>query len=483
MKKTKKILALVAALALTASVFVGCGGDTSSSSSSSSSKADDSSSSSASESSDDSSDVSSDAGNGEIKLKTGGDTFTVMAWTPDDIDVMLPMWKEDTDLGGAETNFVNHGVGGGQAADLYDAYFMSGDDVDLLLVEADWARRYLDNDDVTAPLSDIGLKEEDFSDLYEYTLNVGKDKNGVLKGVAWQACPGGYAYRSDLAEKFLNVKTPEEMQEKVKDWDTFMKTAEELSTASKGATALAATVSGVWQVFSSDRKTPWVEDGKLTVDESATKFISMAKTMRDKKYVTDVSQWNDAWFGLGQTDDIMGYFISTWGVGIILEPATGTKTDPDTKEKTFGPTFGKWNMVVGPQDYYWGGTWMTVYTKTDNADLVKSFIEYFTINKETVKEYALNRPEYMSNKPVMEEIVADGTNKPEIFAGQDHFKVLNDAASKISLDSITPYDSAIRGAFNNAVIDYCDGKLDSEEAVIERFKDDVAAALPDVTVD
>lgn len=474
MKKTKKILALVAALALTASVFVGCGGDTSSTSeSSSSSKAEDSSSSSASESSDSSSDASSDAGNGEVKLKTGGDQFTIMCWTPDDVDVMLPMWEKDTDLGGAKSNFVNHGVGGGEAADLYDQYFMSGDDIDLLLVEADWARRYLDNDEVTAPLSDIGLKEEDFSDLYEYTLEVGKDKNGVLKGVAWQAAPGGYAYRTDLAEKYLGVKTPEDMQKKVADWDTFMKSAEELSTASKGATAMAATVSGMWQVFSSDRKTPWVENDELVVDESATKFISMAKTMREKKYVTDISQWNDAWFGLGQTDDIMGYFISTWGVKIILDKAAGGEG---------GPTFGKWAMVEGPQAYFWGGTWMTAHKKTDNADLVKSFIEYFTINKETVKKYALERPEYMSNKVVMEEIVAEGTNKPAIFNGQDHFKVLNEAAGKISLKTITAHDATIRGAFNNAVIDYCDGKLASEDAVMEQFKNKVAELLPDVTV-
>lgn len=102
--------------------------------------------------------------------------------------------------------------------------------------------------------------------------------------------------------------------------------------------------------------------------------------------------------------------------------------------------------------------------------------------KKTVKKYALERPEYMSNKVVMEEIVAEGTNKPAIFNGQDHFKVLNEAAGKISLKTITAHDATIRGAFNNAVIDYCDGKLASEDAVMEQFKNKVAELLPDVTV-
>jgi alanyl-tRNA synthetase len=35
-------------------------------------------------------------------------------------------------------------------------------------------------------------------------------------------------YRADLAEQYLGVTTPEEFQEKVADWDTFMDTAAEL---------------------------------------------------------------------------------------------------------------------------------------------------------------------------------------------------------------------------------------------------------------
>ena len=75
---------------------------------------------------------------------------------------------------------------------------------------------------------------------------MGTDQNGVLKGASWQAAAGGYCYRTDLAEQYLGVTTPEEMQAKVADWDTFWATAKEVYDASGNKTAMADTLGGVW---------------------------------------------------------------------------------------------------------------------------------------------------------------------------------------------------------------------------------------------
>ena len=72
--------------------------------------------------------------------------------------------------------------------------------------------------------------------------------------------------------------------------------------------------------------------------------------MRDNGYVTELNQWTDEWKAAGQTDDTMGYFVSTWGFGesILLSAAGGEG----------GATYGKWNVCQGPTPYYWGGTWI-----------------------------------------------------------------------------------------------------------------------------
>ena len=54
------------------------------------------------------------------------------------------------------------------------------------------------NSSYAAPLSDVGLTKEDFSKNHDYTLEIGTAEDGTLKGVSFQAAPGGFVYRSDL---------------------------------------------------------------------------------------------------------------------------------------------------------------------------------------------------------------------------------------------------------------------------------------------
>ena len=481
MNKLKKTLALVATLAISATAFVGCG-DSSSSSSSSSSSESSAESSSADSSSADSSDASSDesSDSGEFtysgSLKTGGDKMTVLTWTPDDLDVMLPMWEKAAGVDKSQVNVVNFSVGGGEASANYDQYFLGGKDLDMFMVEADWALKYINDNEATAPLTDLGFKEEDFAGQYAYRMEIGKSTDGVIKGVSWQAAPGGWCYRTDLADTYLGVKSPEDMQAKVSDWDKFQATAKEVYDASGKKTALTTTLGGIWQAFAANRTQAWVVDGALAIDDSCSQFIKLSKNMMDNGYVTKLNQWTDEWKAAGQTDDTMGYFVSTWGFGVsILETAAGGEG---------GKTYGKWNVCQGPTPYYWGGTWMCVSPKTDNADLAASFINYMTVDEASMKEYALAKPDYVNNMNVMQSIVDEGSNKNALLGGQDQFAVLHESAKAINLNGlITPYDATIKQAFMDAVNDYCNGKTDSEEACIDAFKNKVAESVTDITVD
>ncbi len=479
MNKLKRTLALVATLAISATAFVGCGGDSSSSSSSSSSSEVESSS-AADSSAADSSTADSSAASGEFtysgSLPTGGDKFTILCWTPDDVNAMLDMWKGDTGYTDEQINFVNFGVGGGEASAQYDQYFLGGSDVDIFMVEADWALKYINDDSATAPMSDLGFTDDSFAGQYAYTMDIGKDSNGVIKGVSWQAAPGGWCYRTDLAESYLGVKTPEEMQAKVSDWDKFQATGKEVADASSNKTALTTTLGGIWQAFAANRSTPWVVDDKLQIDDFCNTFIDLAKNMRDNGYVTELNQWTDEWKAAGQTDDTMGYFVSTWGFGesILLSAAGGEG----------GATYGKWNVCQGPTPYFWGGTWICVSPKTDNADMAANFINYFTIDETSMEKYALGKPEYVNNMNVMQKIVDEGSNSNPLLGGQDQFAVLHEAAKAINLNGlITPYDASIKQAFLDAVNAYCAGETADTAACINDFKDRVAESVTDITVE
>lgn len=471
MKNLKKTLALLAALALSASALYGCGDNGSSSSTSekeSSSTAD----------SDSAADPASDASSTDDGAE--GDVLTIMCWNTDDSQPMVDLFCKETGTDPSKIKIQSFGVQGGQASEQYDNYLSKKDnDADIMFLEADWALKYINDDEMTIPLSDLGFKDTDFDAIYPYVKEIGKSTtSGALKGISWQAAAGGFCYRDDLAETYLGVKTPEEMQAKVKDWDAFKATAKELSEKTSGKTALSATIGGVYQVYSGSREEAWVDaDNKLVTGDFCTNYAEYAKELWENGYVTKVAQWDEAWKPLGQTDDVMGFFVSTWGFGdTILTGAAGGEG---------GKTFGKWKCVVGPQEFYWGGTWLAPATRCDNKKLAKDFIDFFTTNEETAKKYALTKGEYMSNQNVMESIIADGSYAgAPVLGGQNQFEVLNKVAAGIDMaGKITPYDSTIKVAFQAAVQNYSEGTTTSVEDCIKEFTDDVAGQLPDLNWD
>lgn len=480
----KRILAALLASAAVLS-FAGCSKDNGSSGDSSAADSSAADSSAADSSAADSSaaDDSSNAGDSALSSE---ETLTILAWTGNsDIKNMVKLFCQEK--GYSEDQIVIKGVGdnGEGARDQYAQYLSGDGDADLMCLEADWILQYINDDTLVAPLSDLGITEADYANAYDYTIQIGKDKNGVLKGASFQAAPGGFVYRTDLAEEYLGVKTPEEMQEKVKDWDTFMETAKTVYEASDNKTSLTATEGGLWQVYAANRTQPWVVDGKLVMD-TAEDFFDVAKTMADNHYLAGVPQWDPAWYQAGQDGTTMGYFFSTWCMtnsdGSQLWQAEGVTKDDDGNLS--GPTFGKYNICQGPTGYFWGGTWLAASTKCDTKDLATEFVKFFTTDADTMQKYAEFTGDFTNNKVAMQTIIDAGTNKNDLLGGQDQFAVLADGANNIKMDGlITEYDSKIKSCLNTAVQDYIAGTYATKEEAVDAFKKSVVATFPDIVVE
>ena len=112
------------------------------------------------------------------------------------------------------------------------------DKIDLFLVEADYALKYVDTD-YTMPIKDLGITDSDLSKQYQYTKDIVTDSNGVLKGLSWQGCPGVLFYNRDAAKEVLGTDDPDKVQESVKDWDTYNDTAKKMKDAGYKMTASA----------------------------------------------------------------------------------------------------------------------------------------------------------------------------------------------------------------------------------------------------
>ncbi|MCM1053888.1 MAG: ABC transporter substrate-binding protein [Bacteroides sp.] len=406
--------------------------------------------------------------------------LTILAWESNsDIKNMVKIFCDETGTDPSQIVISPQGANGEGGRDQYQQYLKGDGDADLMCLEADWILQYINDDTLTAPLSDIGIDESKLNGPYSYTVAIGKNDAGVLKGASFQAAPGGFAYRADLAEQYLGVTSPDEMQALISDWDKFQAAAKTLYDASEGKTSMTATEGGLWQVFQANRTQPWVVDGKLVMD-TAPDFYEIAKSFKDNGYLAGVPQWDAAWYAAIQDGTALGDFVPTWGMtnadGSILYNFTG---GPD------GKVAGQMAFCEGPTNYYWGGTWLGVSTKCNNKELAQQFVEFFTCDSDGMKAYSLGTGDFCNSKEVMKSIVDEKSNSNALLKdGQDQFAIFLGAADGINLDGlITKYDSVIKGHFNDSVNGLLDGTYADAAAAEVGFKQNVKASFPEIEVE
>lgn len=418
----------------------------------------------------------------DFSLRTGGDTFTIVAWNNDEVPSLISNWtgiyKETvieylnagsderlTAPSGAYINFFNFGVGGGDASERYDALFNQGHDIDVYLAEPNWALKFMDNDTRSAPLSSLGISEKDMGEWYPYTKKLAKNSKGVYKSVPYNIAPGAFVYRSDIAEKYLGVTTPEEMQTAIGDWSKFTSSAKTIAEKSGGKIALADSLAGMWQAYSCGRFDHVTSGNKLDLSSDVRSFADMAKDLWESGGVTKNSQWTDEWIQAGQNDVCMGYFVPSWAFyynGSFVYEAVNKQP-------------GKWSICSGPQAFYWGGTDMLVSPATDNGDDARSFIISAAFDHDTMMPYACfnNMPNNMSiNAELAEGNTYHNTDLIDVLSAENYCSVFDQSARSIDIKKYSPYDYTI----NSNII----SQIYSTYLVKERSWDDTLTAIQDI---
>ena len=169
------------------------------------------------------------------------------------------------------------------------------DKIDIFLVEADYALKYVDTD-YTMPIKDLGITDSEIADQYKYTQDIVTDSKGVLKGLSWQGCPGVLIYNRDIAKEVLGTDDPAEVQKSVSDWSTFEKTAK---TMKDSGYFMVSGFDDTFRVFSNNVSSPWVVDGKVVIDDNIMNWVSQTKTFTDNGYNNQSSLWDLVQIPLG----------------------------------------------------------------------------------------------------------------------------------------------------------------------------------------
>jgi len=349
------------------------------------------------------------------------------------------------------------------------------DKIDIFLVEADYALKYVDSDYTMDVVNDLGLTDEDMAQQYQYTKDIVTDSNGAIKGTTWQATPGLFAYRRSIAKDVLGTDDPEKVQEALSDWDKFNAVAEQ--AAGKGYKMLSG-YDDAYRTFSNNVSAPWVDGDTVTVDPNIMKWVEQTKDFTDKGYNNKTSLWSDGWAkDQGPDGDVFGFFYSTWGINFTL--LGNSLADPEGEQKVGNGIFGDYAVCYGPEPYYWGGTWICGATGTDNPTLVADVMKQLTCNADIMKQITLDTQDYTNNQQAMQEIADDPDFGSEFLGGQNHIALFVEAAKNIDMSNAGAYDQGCNENIQAAFKDYFDGNVD-EDGAKANFEKAIKELYPEI---
>ena len=338
--------------------------------------------------------------------------------------------------------------------------------IDLFLVEADYALKYVDTD-YTMSVADFGLTDADLANQFQYTKDIVTDSNGVLKGVSWQGCPAIMFYNRDVAKEVLGTEEPDEVQEFVKDWAAYKETADKMKDAGY---KVASSVNDTFRVYSNNVTSKWVVDGKINIDPNLEAWVNDSKALVDAGEAGTHDLWSDDWSkGFYPEGKVFSYFGPAWLINFSMAA---------DQEGSVGFN-GRWGACVGPQSFFWGGTWICGAAGTDNVSLVGDIMKQLTCNADIMKEIVEKDDDFANNTVAMDEMAAsDYTSK--VLGGQNPLPMYIAGAANIDLSNLSAYDQGCNEEFQHAMKDYFEGNASYEEA-LDLFYTGVTEKYPELT--
>lgn len=350
------------------------------------------------------------------------------------------------------------------------------DKVDMYLMEADYALKYVDSDYSLDVKDDLGLTDYDLSQQYQYTKDIVTDSTGAQKGVSWQACPGLFAYRRDIALDVLGTDDPDTVQESLSTWEGFNSVAAQMKA--KGYYMLSG-YDDAYRAYSNNISSPLVNDDmEIVIDPMIEEWIDTTKTYSDMGYNHGTSLWDSTWSAdQGPTGSVFGFFYSTWGINFTL--LGNSLADSTAAAEVGNGLYGEYAVTEGPASYYWGGSWLAGATGTDNPYLVKRIMQTMTCSRTVASHLTLDTLDYSNNKAAMNEIAEDETYGSDFLGGQNHIALFAESADAIDMSNISPYDQGINEGIQTAFKDYFAGSV-SKETAWDNFYTDIQETYPNL---
>ncbi len=316
--------------------------------------------------------------------------------------------------------------------------------IDLYWIESDYGYFEQYAQSYAIPVSDIGITEEDTSQMYGFTKQRGT-VDGKLYGIAWEASVGVFAYRRSIAKEVLGTEEPSEVQQYVADWEKFTETAQQMKNSGY---FMHITDDETLRLFYQAAQEPVVGDEGVTIPDSLLEWAEQSRLYTESGFVTDASIWSDKWAERMDDGTVFGCFMPTWGIGYTVP----------SNAQTSG---GDWAICEGPAPYYWGDEYLCVSKNTGDADMAAEFLRRLLSISRPAEGYTV-MPNNISAAQALSE---DDSYSSEFLGGQNPYTVYHNAATLVDAENVSGVGYGISEYFGMSMREYISGDISYDEAV------------------
>ncbi|GEM_PF-583654 len=318
---------------------------------------------------------------------------------------------------------------------------------DMYGLEAGYIQEYM-NTNKAIPVSQLGITDEELSDMFSYTLNIGSSSDGKVMALAWGAHPGGVFYNRSVAQKYLGVSAPNDVQTYYSSWDKFLELSRTVNTNSNGTVKATAAIADSERAYLAGRTRKWVVNGVADFDSCSESFLDFGKLLFNENLTFNAAQWSsDEWMYGSTNGTVLSYFGPMWlgqySLGIVEYDGTVVKDE--------------WGFVKAPTDFFWGGTWVAASPYCKNKETAAKILRDVCLDQNNLTLMAKNN-EFVNSKTVMNRIKYDSSWKFNWLGGQNPVAKLIEIAEGcdnqlIDEDSYTDYYYVVADQYINGEID------------------------------
>ena len=400
--------------------------------------------------------------------ETEGEIIYVYSWDQE-LGDRLQYFKEAYPEYADRVEYVNLGLGGTSSeyqtaietllqagttgTDKYPSIIATDSDLTLNYVQSDY----------TLPMSELGIGEEDYANMYPYTVEDAKF-DGQVKALTWQATPGCFIYRTDIAEEVLGTSDPEAVQKEVGNWNKFFNVADRMKEA--GYKMLSGP-DDIKYAMLDQKKQPWVFDEILNIDPVVTDYLEYAKKLYDGDYTNQTKLMDSNWENSFDSD-VFCWFGAPWFVYWCINAEQH---------------MGEFKICEGPSAFHWGGTYLNVAKDCPDKELAALVVKTLCCDDTVMQKITEDTKDFVNNKTIMEQMSQSEAGNIEMLGGQNPISIWMETADKIDLSNATAYDAKFNGYLDTASEAYNADELGSVEDAVEAIKDFVSDAYNYITVE